>query len=378
MPSVRSTICLGAALLLAGALFDTPSLYVPGIALGALAVGALAWVELSARELRVRRSPGPATAVEGELYPLRVSIERGRLPLPGGELRDPALERPMALGPNPPRVVSAQIQLGRRGRRRLEATSLVVRDPLRLCSREVQGAGAAEVLVLPRTEPILRLGDGAPGGGGRDGLLGGEGEGGDRGRSSRSAALASEIDGVRPHQDGIPASQIHWRTVARTGELFDRRLVPGAESSHAVVLDVGRPSDIDALDMAVRAAASLCLHLAPAGGCALHLPGEPRPLAVDPRLGGWPRAHVRLALVESNQGVPAPLRQGHRGLTIWVSSGTAVLTPRELARIAARASHLVTPSAIPMLAGVFTVAGCTGHSLGPARRPSLAREAEAA
>ncbi len=383
MPRARSVIQFGAALLLAGALFDLPSLYVPGAALVALAVLALAWVVLSSGDARVRRAPGPATAIEGDLYPLRVSIERGRLPLPGGELRDPALERPLALGPNPPRIVSDRVRLGRRGRRRLEATTLVVRDPLRLCTREVRGEGAAEVLVLPRTEPILRAGrDGdraGAGSGGSEGLRHGEGDGGDRGLSLRAASPASELDGVRPHEDGVPATRIHWRTVARMGELFDRRLVAGAQSSHVVVLDAGLASGgEEALDMAVRAAASLCLHLAPAGGCALHLPGEARPLAVDPRLGGWPSAHARLALVEAGGGPPPAVRRVNRGLTIRVSALTEAPSARELARIAAGSSHLVAPVELPSLPPAFSVAGCNGYELARAGRRSGTREAEAA
>ena len=384
MPRARSVIQLGAALLLAGALFDLPSLYVPGAALLALAAVALGWVTLSARDVRVRRAPGPATAVEGDPYPLRVSIERGRLPLPGGELRDPALERPLALGSNPPGIVSDRVRLGRRGRRRLEATTLVIRDPLRLCTREVRGQGTAEVLVLPRTEPILRAGrDGdraGAGGANGDVLRRGEGQGGERGLSLRATSPATELDGVRPHEDGVPASRIHWRTVARTGELFDRRLVAGAQSSHVVVLDAGFESGgSDALDMAVRAAASLCLHLAPAGGCALHLPGEPRPLGVDPRLGGWPTAHARLALVEADDGPPPAARWANRGLTIRVSPLTEPPGARELARIAAGSSHLVAPVAVPALVPAFSVAGCNGYDLTTtAGRRARAPEAEAA
>ena len=378
MPSARSVIQLGGALLLAGALFDTPSLYVAGGALVALAAAAFAWVVLSARHVRVRRAPGPATAVEGEPYPLRVSIERGRLPLPGGELRDPALERPLALGLNPPRLVADQVRLGRRGRRRLEATTLLVRDPLRLCSREVRSAGTAEVLVLPRTEPVQPVGDRAGGGAG-DGLREGGGESGDRGLGLRPApSPASELDGVRPHEDGVPASRIHWRTVARTGELFDRRLISGAEFSHAVVLDSSLGRETEALDKAVRAAASLCLHLAPAGGCALLLPGEARPISVDPRLGGWPGAHARLALVEADDGPPAPPARGHRGLTIRVSAMTQAPDARELARIAVGASHLVAPVEIPSVAPAFSVAGCSGYSLAGVRHRSRAPKAEAA
>ena len=383
MLSARSVIKLGAALLLAGALFDSPSLYVPGAALLIVAAVSLAWVALCAREVRVRRAPGPATAVEGELYPLRVSIERGRLPLPGGELRDPALERPLRLGPNPPRVVADQVRLGRRGRRRLEATTLLIRDPLGLCTREVRGDGTAEVLVLPRTEPVLRADVGGErsgaGSGDSDGLRRGKGEGGDRGLSLSAASPASELDGVRPHEDGVPASQIHWRTVARTGELFDRRLVEGAQSSHVVVLDTGRAGgDAEALDKAVRAAGSLCLHLAPAGGCALHLPGEARPLAVDSRLGGWPTAHARLALVEAGDGLPPAIRRAHRGLTIRVSALSEVPGARELARISAGSSHLVAPVEVPSLASAFSVAGCNGYALAFAGRRSRGREAEAA
>jgi uncharacterized protein (DUF58 family) len=368
-------IQLGAVLLLAGALFDSPSLYVPGVGLLALAAGFLAWVRLAARGVEVSRTAGPATAVEGEPYPLRVEIARGRLPLPGGELRDPALDRPLALGPNPPRVLTESLRMGRRGRRKLESTTLAIRDPLRLWEREVKGAGEAEILVLPRTEPVTAPGEGN----GHDGRLGGlgrEGEGGDRGTGLRSAALASEVDGVRPHEDGVPASRIHWRTVARSGELFDRVLVPGSESSHAVVLDVAGATDTDALDMAVRAAASLCLHLAPMGGCALHLPGRARPLLIAPRLGGWPQAHGALALVDSaadakrsSRGDAAPaVRGGHRGLSVWVRGAPEAPDRGELARAASSASHLVAPVEVPGLAASFRVSGCSGYSLRGARR----------
>ena len=355
----------------------------PGAGLLALAAAALVWVWLAARQVRVRRAPGPATAIEGELYPLRVSIERGRMPLPGGELRDPALEEPLRLGPNPPRVVSGRVRLGRRGRRSMATTSLLVRDPLLICSRDVRGAGKAEVLVLPRTEPILRpgeVGEGGEGGAGTgESLSLGEGENGDRGLGLRSArSIASELDGVRPHEDGVPASQIHWRTVARTGELFDRRLVPGSQSSHAVVLDAGIGADPDALDKAVRAAASLCMHLAPAGGCALHLPGASRPLPVDPRLGAWPAAHAALALVEAGDGPPPGFGRAHRGLTIRISPLTEPPGARELARLAAGSSHLVAPVELPSLSPAFTVAGCNGYALVATVRRARQRRAEAA
>ncbi len=359
MPSALSTVWLGVALLAGGALFDSPTLYVPGAALLLLAGSALTWVELSARGLRLHRAPGPATAIEGEEYPLRVSVQRGRVPLPGGELRDPALAASLPLGPSPPALIEAQVRLGRRGRRTLEPTTLLVRDPLRLHTHEVGSTGTTEVLVLPRVEPVL-----GAGAGGRDrgwrGADDGEDEAGERGRPR--GAPAAEVDGLRPHQQGAPASRIHWPTVARTGELFDRQLTSGAESSHVVVLDVNRRSDEEALDRAVRAAASLCRRLAPDGGCALFLPGESRPLTVSQRLAGWPRLHARLALVTPTDGALA-VRPSRRGLTIWISSGIEVPGRAELAALAARASHVVCPVEVPGLSAALTVAGCHGYSL---------------
>ena len=54
---------------------------------------------------------------------------------------------------------------------------------------------------------------------------------------------------------------------------------------------------------AVRACASLAVHLARHGGCALLLPGDRRPVTLDPELAGWPHLHARLALVSEHADV---------------------------------------------------------------------------
>ncbi len=108
-------------------------------------------------------------------------------------------------------------------------------------------------------------------------------------------AIDFEIDGLRPYRNGSPASRIHWATVARTGEMVEHRLVAGADSSPLVVLDRCNPADQDSLDSAVRAAASICVHLAPAGGCTLLVSGERRRLEVDSQLRAWPQVHAHLA-----------------------------------------------------------------------------------
>lgn len=379
MPGVRDTALLGAALALAAALFDAPVLYVPGFGLLALAGGSVAWVELAARGLALRREPGPAGGVEGELHPLSVVVERrpeagsgplARLPLPGGELRDPALESPISLPPGPPRVLRWEVRLGRRGRRRLAPTALVLSDPLGLHRRELRSRGESELLVLPRTEPVRFAGaePGADGGGvGRTG----RGEGRERGVPRR--VPSPEVDGLRPHEDGAPASRIHWPTVARTGELFDRRLTAGGGSAHSIALEAPAGSGEAALDRAVRAAASLCLRLAPEGGCALLLPGRPRPLAIDRRLGGWPEAHAALALVEQGRGAPAgPVARG--GLAILVSPAG---NPAAAAAAAVRGvTHIVLATPLQGRRPDLEVAGCFGYGLRSG--PAAGKRAEAA
>ena len=71
-----------------------------------------------------------------------------------------------------------------------------------------------------------------------------------------------------------------------------------------MVVDPSAPSGEENLDKAIRAAASLCVHLAQVGGCAVLLPGDRRPIEIGHDMGAWPAVHVRLALVEA--GAPPP------------------------------------------------------------------------
>jgi uncharacterized protein (DUF58 family) len=380
MPRARTTAALGSLLVVAGVLFDTPSLIVPGAAILALSAAAVAWVEGAALRVRVSRRPGPPRVIEGQAYPLAVSIDRGGLPLPGAELRDPALDAPLALGPRPPESVTVEIRLERRGRRVLEPATLVVADPFGLRRREVSSDHASDVLVLPRTEPVRAAG---PGGGPAAGWRRRGTADGDDGEAARreGSAPSVEIDGLRPHREGAPASRIHWPTAARTGELFERRMIPGAESAHAIVLDASRPATEDSLDRAVRAAASLCLSLAADGGCALHLPGESRAVLVGARLEGWPHAHAALAVVQPNATPPAAgtARATAGGTTVWVDGGAEPLDPRELRRLASAATHVVTAAQVGGMRPVLSVAGCWGYRLGGrASRASRAAAPEAA
>jgi uncharacterized protein (DUF58 family) len=355
----------GLALCLAGATFDTASLYVPGVALMAIAAGAGAWVALAASGASIERRTGPHTVTEEEPYPLRIEVSSGALPPPGGELIEPLLGWPVPIAGRWSRRVRINVRFQRRGRRALEPARLVIRDPLRLVSRELVGAGGDEVLVLPRVEPVT-----APGGGGAGaGAHGGAGiDPGVMGRRLDASMAELEIDGLRPYREGTSASRIHWPTVARRGEMLERRLVAELDSAPLIVLDPSGADDEEPLDMAVRAAASLCVHLGQAGGCAILLPGERRPVEIGHDLAGWASVHARLALVESGPAPPASSLGPRGGAVIWVTPLTGAGAPRALERLPAGARILVAPMPLRGARALFEVAGCTGSLVERARR----------
>jgi len=359
------TALFGVALCLAGGTFDTPSLYVPGVALVLLAAGAVVWVRLAARGATVARMPGPQSVVEDQPYPLRVEVRSGVLPPPGGELLEPLLGWPVPVAGRWSRRLRINVRFSRRGRRVLEPELLVIRDPLRLYSSEVYGSAHDEVLVLPRVEPVTAPGSGGAGKGAEAGLGAAPSL---SGRRLDAAAAELEIDGLRAYREGAPASRIHWPSVARTGEMLERRLVAELDSAPLVVLDPSNPAGEEELDMAVRAAASLCVWLARKDGCSVLLPGERRPIEIGHDLGAWPAVHARLALVEEGQAPAAGVLGPRGGAVIWVTGADLRATPRALERMPAGSRYVVAPGVLPGVRAAFEVAGCTGCLVERVRR----------
>jgi uncharacterized protein (DUF58 family) len=363
MTAGRATLVLAAAFVLGAAAFDSPSLYVPGVALALLVAGLRIWVGLAARRAHLERQEGPWTIVEGDPYPLEVTVRLGRIPLPGGQVVHPLGEYPATI---PSRVrIRARLELRslRRGRRDLEPVTLVLADPLRLNRVEIRGEEAGQVLVLPRIEPVVVARDRA-GAADADGIIDGLDGLGAAGLDTRP--IDFEIDGLRPYREGSPASRIHWPSVARSGEMVEHRLVAGADASPLVVLDASHPIDAEALDRAVRAAASLCVYLAPSGGCGLLLSGDRAPREIDRQLNAWPRAHARLAMVRGGASPPSAWRARSGGALFWVNA--AADPPADLRGSPSSAFYLVSANPLRGLETVFTVAGCQGQRLAAARR----------
>lgn len=355
------TVVLGALLLLVAGTFDAEPLYVPGAAFALLGLLALAWVGLGSAGVRVQRDVASGTVVEDQAVDVRIRVRAGLTPLLTGRVEEGLLDEPVRLDTGRREMrLRISASFARRGRRVLPAVRVVVTDPLGLASRTLTGGEPAELLVLPRVEPVL-----APDGAGDGSVL--------TPRAGRPRMAAEvELDGLRPHRPGAPASRIHWSVFARTGELWERKLTADADARPLVVLDPRAAGSADpeaALDAAVRAAASLVVALGEGGGCSVLLPGDRRPVVVEPGLTAWPRIHVRLALVEDEDVAPVlSAVAGRSGPVVYVAARAAGRPPRALAGGAGGLRILVVPGAAPGRRALFSVAGCTGYAMRETRQ----------
>jgi uncharacterized protein (DUF58 family) len=320
---------------------------VTGSALALLGAGAAAWIGAGAWGASVKREISARSVLEEQPLEVRIHAESGRLPLPPGWIDEPLLPEPVRFraGKRSTRV-RVEVTFGRRGRRRLAPPALVLRDPFGLAQRVVTGDHTDEVLVLPRVYPVRAAaggGDATPA----------------HARAALIAAAETELDGLREHRPGSPASRIHWPALAKGQGLMERKLISEADSRPLVVLDPRAPASQDALDSAVRAAASLCVHFAKRSGCSLLLPGDRRAHVVEKDLVAWPAAHVRLALIDDSTGPSLVAAQNRRGLVVLVAARLIDRPPRGLGRTPG-GCVLVVPGALPNRRAVFEVAGCQG------------------
>jgi uncharacterized protein (DUF58 family) len=358
MRGALSTGLLGAALVLTAALFDAEPLYVPGIAFIVLASTASAWVVSGARGVSVLRTVGARRALEDEPVAIDITVRSGRLSLPTGLIEDPLLPSPAPLmAGRRTTQIRINARFGRRGRKLLAAPRVVVRDPFGLAIRRAAGTtDDAELLVLPRIEPVLAI----PPGGDGAGIAG-------AGRARPHVAAEVDLDGLRQLRQGTPASRIFWPSVARGAGMMERRLRAESDTRPLVLLDPRGAAREEDLDAAVRAAASLTVHLARAGGCALLLPGDRRPVILEPTMGGWPHAHARLALVEGTMRPSLGALVGRRGPVLYVAARRLHRSPRALANAPGGGRILVVPGELTGRRPSFSVAGCHGYELSGTR-----------
>jgi uncharacterized protein (DUF58 family) len=361
----------GLALILVALLFDAVPLFVPGVALTLLGVVAPVWVVLAAQGASIERTLDSQRVVEEEPIEATIEVKRGHWGLPGAAVVDPLVGESVSIRTSVSVVsggTSASVRIvasfPRRGMRRIDPPMLIVSDALELARIVRQSPSPAqELLVLPRTERVKWV----PGAG-------------EKWRRATGAAPlepfgATEVDGLRPYRQGTPASRIHWAALARGAGLLERRLRADTESRPLVVLDARCDGPLEYLDAAVRAAASLVLELGKRSGCGLLLPGDFRPVEVEPDLSAWPVAHTKLALVEGGPGTRAPgLARGARSSQVlYVSAMPQAALPPGLAGAGARAAIVVVPRELatqPRSRVSFEVAGCVGFLVTGRRRAS--------
>ncbi|HET6505181.1 MAG TPA: DUF58 domain-containing protein [Baekduia sp.] len=355
------TAALGVVLIVCAGLLDAEPLYVAGSAFLVLSFGAVVWVVVGTRGVRATRTVGVTRAMEEQAVPVEIVVTSPR-PLPTGGVLDallPALA-PLATGRRVTRV-RIDVRFERRGRKVLAPPRVAVRDPFGLLVRIARGPriDPDEVLILPRIEPVV-----APGGG-QDGTgaltLG----------RRTSVAAEVELDGLRQAREGTSASRIYWPSIAKRGEPLERRLRDDSDTRPLVVLDPRAAAAEEDLDAAVRAAASLAVHLARAGGCALLIPGDRRPAALDPGLVGWAHLHARLALVDGDTPPPLTGLATRRGPIVYVAARRLTRPPRALAHAPGGGRVLVVPGPIAGRRPAFAVADCLGYELSKARRADL-------
>ncbi|MBW3608764.1 MAG: DUF58 domain-containing protein [Actinobacteria bacterium] len=349
-----ATAVLALAFGLTAALVDAEPLWVPAATLLAVAAGSAGWVGFGARGVRITRTVGARRVIEDEPVAVVLEVRAGRLGLPPSRIADPLMPAPVALrGGTAGGRVRLAVRFGRRGRRVLALPRVLVADPFGLATRAVTAPPSPsgdEILVLPRIEPVVATtaGDDATGIARRGLPVGG---------------AEIELDAIRPLRDGTPASRIFWPALARGADPQERSLVPGGESRAVVVLDPRGAASEEALDAAVRAAASLARALAGAGGCGVLLPGDRRPVELGETLAGWPHIHARLALIGPGSGPGLASLAQRRGPIIFVSARMRARMPQALGPARGATRIIVVPGELVDRRPLFSVAGCSGYEL---------------
>jgi uncharacterized protein (DUF58 family) len=375
MSRAAGIVLAGALLIVVALAFDASVLFVPAVAFVVVGLAVPPWIGLASRSTSVTRSFDVDEVLEEQSIEARIEVQGGPLGVPGGEILDPLAGESIALSgflfaPRGGRTAEIRVvaRFGRRGLRTLEPPALLLRDPLGLFQVvRAGGDGTQTLLVLPRLERPRWSRDEA-----------GERLDREAGVAVMEALAAVEVDGLRPYRQGTPASRISWPALARGAGLLERRMRAERETGPLVVLDVRSDGPDEHVDAAVRAAASLTHELALRASCDLLIPGDRRPVRIEPDLTAWPGAHVRLALLEGGPDAPPPALSAHpRGGMIFYVAARGGQLPPQLARGWHRGAVLVLP--VDLAPPVrqpprFEVSGCAGYLLRAGSRLQAALE----
>ena len=261
--SVRPTstgwqvLIAGAVVLFVARLIGTTQFHQLAYALLALPLASFVLGMAGTRGIGFSRAVPPGTHLTaGETSGVVLELGRSRFGATRAGVTD-RLPEPRDLRFPPPmggsRTARLEVPLSfpKRGVYELGPAEIRISDPFGLLSFSRTFPETTEVVVYPKTYPL----PGFP-------LRGGDMEAGSRGsRGQRGDEFAS----LREYRRGDDRRHIHWKSVARTGELFVKEFSLEAPRRHTVLLDLRREgirTQENEVEDAVSAAASVLSHLA--------------------------------------------------------------------------------------------------------------------
>ena len=261
--SVRPTargwqaIFFGVLSLVAALLVGTTQIYQLAYALAGLLLAALVLGLFFSRGLEyARRIPEGERPTAGRSSHVELAVPNAsRTRSPNVEVVDHLPERRSFRGPpvagTETRKTREPVLFAKRGFYELGPAEIRTTDPFGLLRFARRFRARTEVTVYPEVFEFA----GFPS----------RGRKGDAGARGSSAQRGDEFSGLREYRRGDDRRHIHWKSVARTGELVVKEFAQESPQRHAVVLDLHRmgigATEIEVED-AVSAAASVLQYLA--------------------------------------------------------------------------------------------------------------------
>jgi uncharacterized protein (DUF58 family) len=258
-PTVRGWQALVAAVvtLVVARLIGTTQFHQLAYALLLLPLASLALGVVGSRGLRYSRALPPGTRITaGSPAKLRLLLERSRFGATKASVVD-RLPEPRSFDFSTTRErsrIEVPLTFARRGVYTLGPAEVRVADPFGLLRFARKDWERTEVVVYPQVYELR----GFP-------LRGGNEEAGTTGSRGRRG---EEFANLREYRRGDDRRHIHWKSLARTGELFVKEFSLQAPRRHTLVLDLRREglrTQEDEIEDAVSAAASVIAHLARKG-----------------------------------------------------------------------------------------------------------------
>ena len=244
----------GVVTLFVARLIGTTQFHQLAYALLALLLASLVLGVMGSRGLRYSRSLPPATRITaGSNAKLRLLLERSRFGAMKVRVVD-SLPEPRGFefpGTREKSRIEVPLTFARRGIYELGPAEVKVADPFGLLDFARRFWERTEVVVYPKVYELR----GFP-------LRGGNVEAGTRGSRGRRG---EEFANLREYRRGDDRRHIHWKSLARTGELFVKEFSVQAPRRHTVALDLRREgirTQDNEVEDAVSAAASVLTHLA--------------------------------------------------------------------------------------------------------------------